>query len=76
MSREHINPMQWHQSLGVARQVSARIFRDGGTAADAMRSFGLTAMAEQAQDWSKAVEAIAEALCTQNAGQQPLKRAA
>lgn len=75
MSREHINPMQWHQSLGVARQVSARIFRDGGNAADAMRAFGLTPSAEDAQDWSRTVEAIAEALCIQHAGQQ-VRRAA
>lgn len=58
---QHINPVHWQQSLGVARQASARIFRDGGTPEDALRAFGLKA--GQA-DWSKAVEAIAEALCT------------
>ena len=57
---QHINPVQWQQSLGVARQASARIFRDGGTPDDALRAFGLKA--GQGSDWSKAVEAIAEAL--------------
>ncbi len=75
MSREHINPMQWHQAIGVARQVSARIFRDGGNAADALGAFGLSASADAGQDWSRAVEAIAEALCSQNAGQH-MRRAA
>ncbi len=58
---QHINPVQWQQSLGVARQASARIFRDGGTPDDALRAFGLKT---GQGDWSKAVEAIAESLCT------------
>lgn len=75
MSREHINPMQWHQAMGVARQVSARIFRDGGSAADALAAFGITAGAES-EDWSRAVEVIAETLCAQGHGRQQIKRAA
>jgi hypothetical protein len=59
----HINPYQWHQSIGYARQACARIFRDGGAPADALRAFGLAAP-ETAQ-WSKAVELIAEHLCVQ-----------
>jgi len=74
MSREHINPMQWHQAMGVARQVSARIFRDGGSAADALAAFGLKSEAGEL-DWSRAVEAIAEALCAQHAAPQ-MRRAA
>lgn len=76
MSREHINPMQWHQAMGVARQVSARIFRDGGSAAEALAAFGITASADQPQDWSRAVEVIAEALCAQGHGRPTLKHAA
>lgn len=65
MTREqHINPLQWHQALGYARQSCARFFRDGSTPAEAMASFGLAAEAKAA-DWDKAVEAIAEVLCAQ-----------
>lgn len=67
----HINPMQWHQALGVARQSCARFFRDGTAPADAMRAFGLTPDAATAADWSKAVDAIANVLCA-----VPEKRAA
>lgn len=75
MSREHINPVQWHQALGIARQVGARIFRDGGSAADALSAFGLNANATAGQDWSRTVEAIAEAICRQQSA-QPMRRAA
>ena len=64
MNRSHINPMQWHSALGLARQICARIFRDGGTPVDALTAFGLTA-AQPADGlcWSKAVDTIAERLC-------------
>ena len=67
----HINPLQWHQALGVARQSCARFFRDGGVPADAMLAFGLTPAEAGLTDWSKAVEAIAGVLCA-----APEKRAA
>lgn len=54
------DPAEWHQSIGVARQACARIFRDGGRPADAIRAFGLSA---DAGDWSKAVTLIAQSLC-------------
>jgi hypothetical protein len=63
VSPEHINPLQWHQAVGIARQSCARFFRDGGSAADAMRAFGASAEGIPAADWSKAVEAIAQVLC-------------
>ncbi len=63
MSPDHINPLQWHQAVGIARQTCARFFRDGGTAADAMAAFGASADNVPAADWSKAVEAIARVLC-------------
>jgi hypothetical protein len=62
MTPEHINPLQWHQALGVARQSCARFFRDGGIPADAMCAFGLKPLPAH-DDWSHAVEAIAERLC-------------
>jgi hypothetical protein len=59
----HINPLQWHQALGVARQSCARFFRDGSEPTDAMRAFGVTPHDTDEADWSKAVEAIANVLC-------------
>lgn len=61
MNRNHINPLQWHSAVGVARQICARVFRDGGTPADAVIAFGLTDA--EGMSWSKAVDAIAERLC-------------
>ena len=65
----HINPVQWNQSLGYARQACARIFRDGGSPADAVRAFGFDA--ENVADWSRAVELVAESLT-----RAPARRAA
>lgn len=70
MTPDHINPLQWHQALGVARQSCARFFRDGGTPADALGAFGIKSQAV-GQDWSQAVERIAEVLCA-----APQRRAA
>jgi hypothetical protein len=62
MSPRYINPMQWQQTMGYARQACARIFRDGGSPADAVRAFGLPT-ADPAADWSVAVDRIAQSLC-------------
>jgi hypothetical protein len=75
MGPHHVNPVQWHQTVGVARQACARVFRDGGTPADALAAFGIDgderAFADLDTDWGKAVEAIAQVLCA-----APAKRAA
>ena len=71
MSFNHINPLQWHQAVGIARASCARFFRDGGAPADALLAFGLPADDRAAQDRSRAVEAIAESLCA-----APMRRAA
>lgn len=65
MIPEHVNPIEWHQAVGIARQSCARFFRDGGTARDAMRAFGAECASDSrdAADWSKAVDAIAWVLC-------------
>jgi hypothetical protein len=63
MSPRNINPVQRQQALGYARQACARIFRDGGTPADAVRAFGMTTT-QPAADWSIAVDRIAQSLCT------------
>jgi len=61
MIPHHHQPLQWVQAVGYARQACARIFRDGGTAADALAAFGLTHA--PGADWSMAVGRIAELLC-------------
>jgi hypothetical protein len=71
MGPHNVNPLQWHQAVGVARQSCARFFRDGGTPADALHAFGITDDARQAGDWGKAVESIAQILCA-----APTRRAA
>lgn len=63
-SPDHINPLQWHQAIGVARQACARFFRDGGSPTDAVKAFGaLEAATAQRLDWARAVDQIAERLC-------------
>jgi hypothetical protein len=62
MFPNHVNPVQWSQVTGYARQACARIFRDGGSAADALAAFGLQPGTADA-DWSIAVDRIALALC-------------
>jgi len=62
MFPRHINPLQWSQAIGYARQACARIFRDGGGPADALGAFGLSTPAADA-DWSIAVDRIAQVLC-------------
>lgn len=71
MIPDHINPLQWHQAQGVARQTCARLFRDGRTPSDAAEAFGIPADAHAALDWVKAVDLIATALCA-----EPMRRAA
>ena len=61
MFPRHISTVQWEQAVGYARQVCARIFRDGGTPAAALGAFGLPA--ETGADWSTAVDRIAQILC-------------
>jgi len=64
MTPDHVNPMQWNQAMGIARQSCARIFRDGGQPSDAMEAFGLKRQGD-ATDWSRVVEVIAHSLCQQ-----------
>jgi hypothetical protein len=58
----HINPIQWQQTLGLARTACARIFRDGGQPADALAAFGLGESAASV-DWSTATDRIAASMC-------------
>jgi len=70
----HVNPILWQQSIGLARQISARVFRDGGTAGDAVAAIGLKAEANLT--WDKAVELIAGELSRSRASTQAQHRAA
>ena len=65
------DPAQWQQSLEIARQACARIFRDGGNPADALVTFGIAAGQPKSIKWNKAVSLIAEQLCA-----TPMRRAA
>jgi hypothetical protein len=68
----HVNPILWQQSLGLARHIAARVFRDGGRAADALIAVGLPA--PDNVTWDKAVELIATDLSQSRA--MPRRRAA
>ncbi len=68
---DHVNPIQWHQALAVSRQACARVFRDGGSAQDALAAFGLAAVRDEIVSWEKAVDQIAAELCA-----HPIARAA
>ena len=57
MTPNNINPVHWQQSVGYARSVCARVFRDGGQPADALAAFGLDAAL--AADWATVVDRIA-----------------
>jgi hypothetical protein len=61
MFPRHINSVQWEQAVGYARQACARIFRDGGSPATALKAFGLADTG--GAGWSTAVDRIAQALC-------------
>ncbi len=56
----YIDPAAWQQSLGLSRQICARIFRDGGTPGQALEAVGLAARKDVT--WDKAVELVAEAM--------------
>jgi hypothetical protein len=68
---DHLNPVQWQQAQGVARQTCARFFRDGSSPEDALKAFGVSAGEITSLDWSRAVDVIAQTLCS-----APQRRAA
>ena len=65
MKPQHINPIEWQQAVGLARQNCARIFRDGGTPDDALKTFGMSTHAsnDNESDWSATVTTIAHGFC-------------
>jgi hypothetical protein len=60
---QRVNPVQWEQNVGYARTICARVFRDGGTPADALKAFGLDHVAADAS-WSTTVDRIAASLAS------------
>ena len=66
---DHLNPIQWQQAVSVSRQECARIFKDGGTATDALTAFGLDVTGSVS--WERAVDQIAAEICS-----HPMRRAA
>ncbi|MBU2532642.1 MAG: hypothetical protein KKB37_07875 [Alphaproteobacteria bacterium] len=62
MTMHYTNSAEWDHATGVARQVCARVFRDGGAPAEALDAFGL-AHEDVQGNWRAAVERIAHAMC-------------
>ena len=58
MTPNNVNPVQWQQTLDYARNICARVFRDGGKPADALAVFGIAAP-DAPKDWSTVVDRIA-----------------
>jgi hypothetical protein len=56
------DPVLWQQSVAIARQACARIFRDGGAPADALAAFGLAGADGDVRDWGQTVDLIATAV--------------
>lgn len=75
MTPHNVNPAQWQQNVGFAREACAQVFRDGGTPADAMKAFGLDATA-MALDWSVVVDRIAQSLAHARTDARAMKKAA
>jgi hypothetical protein len=62
---QYLNPLQWNEAIGFARQNCARVFSNGGNPADALKCYGLSAHASDVgSDWSRAVDLIAQSMCT------------
>ena len=62
MTMQAMNSAEWEHATDVARQVCARVFRDGGAPSDALEAFGL-AHEDLHGNWRMSVERIATALC-------------
>lgn len=70
----NISPVEWSQALGLARQTCARVFRDGGSPADAVKIHGLDGAGIGPSQWDRAIQRIAAALSgAPSTGQAPSK---
>ncbi len=59
----NINPVQWSQAVGLARQAAARVYREGGSAREAAESFGVKITKPDGLSWDRAIEMMAERVC-------------
>jgi hypothetical protein len=64
----HVQPRQWHQAIGLAREVCARYFLDGRSPADVVRAHGLAPL--DTGGWAHAVNMLAELHCAPAARRQ------
>lgn len=73
----NINPVQWCQAIGLARQAAARVYRNGGSAREAAESFGVKLTKDQDLSWDRAIEVMAERACgsmVTMSSHQPVRR--
>lgn len=59
----NVNPVQWTEAVGYARQTCARIYRGGGKPLEALKLFGVNTRTVRTGDWDQAIETIAMSLC-------------
>jgi hypothetical protein len=60
----NINPVQWSQAVGLARQAAARVYRNGGSAREAAESMGVRIDTDVEVTWDRAVLMMAERVCS------------
>ncbi len=54
-------PVQWEQAIGLARHTCAKVYRDGGSPAEALFSAGADNSADAS--WDTAIRALARQFC-------------
>ena len=70
MSRPlNISPVEWELALSMVRSICAEIFKKGGSAQDALTTFGVVPLAEAPANWKTAIDTIALAHCKMSAQQ-------
>ncbi|MEZ5926368.1 MAG: hypothetical protein R3D57_18515 [Hyphomicrobiaceae bacterium] len=70
----NINPVQWSQAVGLARQAAARVYREGGGPREAALSFGVKVAKTQDLSWDRAIEMMAERVSSSVVTLQPVRQ--
>ena len=60
----NINPLQWHDAIGMASEFCADLAEKGCLPEDAVKAYGLKEDDIDTQDWDKAAQLIALMLST------------
>ncbi len=60
----NVNPLKWHEAIGLAREFCADLAEKGCEPEDAVAAYGLSESAGTAHDWTKAAQLIALMLCS------------